>query len=185
MDQPRPGPYAQYNYIDNVNTASTANTWQTLSYVGPGSKTANAEGCGCSACPGMTCNLAKAGARTGALSPDTQYPGNMAYNPLLESCQGASGSCLSMNGDSCCVGTSSYEYKPTAGACSELCTNYWSGISKDRPLSALWSNIQVELPVVDLSPASVADEAMSSASLADDAAEEAMSSASLVEEAGE
>jgi hypothetical protein len=146
FQDPRPGPYAKYNYIENVNTASPANTWQTLSFIGPGSTTTGAENCGCTACPSMTCNLAKAGPRTGALTPDTNYPTNMAYNPLLETCQSSAGTCLSMNGDACCVATSSYDYKPAA-ACSESCRNFFSGISKDRPLSALWSTIQKDLPV--------------------------------------
>jgi hypothetical protein len=143
----RPGPYFKYNYIENVNTASTANNWQTQSFIGPGSTTSQT--CGCTACPSMTCNLAKAGPRTGALAPDTNYPTNMAYNPLLETCQSSAGTCLSVNGDACCVATSSYDYRPATGqsACSESCRNFFSGISKDRPLSALWSTIQKDLPL--------------------------------------
>ena len=151
FEQERPGPYFKYNYIENVNTASTTNSWQVQSYIGPGSTATNSENCGCRACPSMTCNLAKTGPRTGALTTDVQYPNNMAYNPLLETCAGATGSCLSMNGDACCVGTGSYEYRAVP-ACSEMCKNYWSGISKDRPLSAIWGSIMKDMPVAEPSP---------------------------------
>jgi hypothetical protein len=99
----------------------------------------------------MTCNIAKAGPRTGALKPDTGAgrAGNKAYNPSLEACLGNSGSCMSMNGDSCCVGTGSYIFGTPSGAgpCDENCETYWSGISSKRPLSDLWSEVQAELPV--------------------------------------
>lgn len=149
--QPRPGPYFQYNYIENVNPASMTNSWQVLSYSSIGSNSTQQPACGCRVCPGKPCNLAKAGPRTGALAEDDPpRKGNMAYNPSLESCIGGSGSCLSMNGDSCCVGTSSYEFKPPAGQpCVENCKNFYSGISSKKPLSDLWAEVQTDLPKVD------------------------------------
>lgn len=151
MDDPRDPPFYQYNYIENVNPTAATNTWQAQSYSSLGSTTAGAETCGCRSCPSMTCNLATAGPRTGALAPDGNFAGNGAYNPGLEACQGFQGSCLSMNGDACCVGTGSYEYRSTGGACTESCKNYWSGISKTMPLSDLWEAPQVDLPVLDQS----------------------------------
>lgn len=160
MDQVRPGPYFQYNYMENINPASSTNSWQVQGYIGPGSTTLKSESCGCRACPSMTCNLAKAGPRTGALASDPSVPGNLAYNPLLESCQGGSGSCLSINGEACCVGVSSYEYRPSEGTspCVDLCRNFWSGISKDKPLSALWGSIMKDLPLAEITPASLTEE---------------------------
>lgn len=154
LDEPRDPPYAKYNYIENVQTDSPSNNWQAASYSALGSTTAGAETCGCRACPDkVTCNLANAGPSTGALVPETgNFAGNMAYNPGLSACQGFQGSCLGLNGDECCVGTGSYEYRSGAGgACTENCKNYWSGISKDMPLSELWKEFQVDLPVFDFS----------------------------------
>lgn len=143
LETPRPAPYFQYNYIENVATTVSTNSWQSLSYVGPGS-TAN-RACGCQACPTMTCNLSKSGARMGPLEPDNQQPPNFAYNPSLEACQGASGNCLSMNGDACCIATDSYEYLAET-ACTSTCENFWSAITAERPLTNLWNEIQIELP---------------------------------------
>jgi hypothetical protein len=152
MELDRPEPYFKYNYIENIDPASTTNTWQVKSFSGLGSNTTGAESCGCRACPSMTCNLAEAGVRTGALAADTgTRAGNMAYNPSLEACLGGSGSCLSLNGDACCIGTSSYEYRPTNGPCSESCRNFWSSITSKKPLSALWSEMQNDLPKLDMS----------------------------------
>lgn len=144
-DQPRDGPYFQYNYIENVETAKATNKWQATSYANAGDASAQPPQCGCAACPGMTCNLARSGPNTGSLKPDPNAQGNMAYSPSLEAC-GAGGACLTMNGDACCIGTSSYSYAQGTSACSGNCENYYSGISKDRPLENLWKAIAVELP---------------------------------------
>lgn len=104
----------------------------------------------------MTCNLSRTGPRTGALAVDNKNVGNLAYNPTLEACGGASGSCLSINGDLCCIGTMSYEYQPATGqsACINTCSNYWSSISSARPLEDLWAEVQVDLPKGDPFPLS-------------------------------
>lgn len=151
--QPRPGPYYQYNYIENINPASTTNTWQVNSYSSVGSNSTDVPACGCRSCPNtVTCNLAKTGPRTGALEGDAARPGNLAYNPFLENCLGGSGSCMSLNGEACCIGTSSYEYKPPAGQpCVENCRNYWSSISSTKPLSELWDEPDIDMPQEDMS----------------------------------
>lgn len=145
MEQERPGPYFKYNYIENINTASPSNSWQAMSFASEG-RTTGVQSCGCVACPDKTCNLARAGPATGALTPDSQYPGNGAINPKLEVCDSGSGNCMSVNGDSCCVGVYSYGYVPQT-ACQSNCESYWSGISSQRPLSALWTTVQQFLPV--------------------------------------
>jgi hypothetical protein len=43
------------------------------------------------------------------------------------------------------LGTFSYWYEPES-ACSSDCNNWWSSISAERPLSDLWSEIQITLP---------------------------------------
>jgi hypothetical protein len=139
LSQSRPEPYFNYNYIENVDTASESNVWQSTSYADAGSETT----CGCKVCPNVTCNLALTGPRAGALEADTQVD-NLAYKPSLEACVGGSGNCLSMNGDACCVGTFSYAY--STAACESTCNNYWSAISVERPLSDLWETVQEPLP---------------------------------------
>lgn len=143
METSRPEPYFKYQYIENVGVTSTTNSWESRSYIGSGSVAAKS--CGCQVCTGMTCNLSKAGPRTGGLAPDGQQPPNLAYSPSLEACQGASGNCLSVNGEACCFGTDSYEY-PAEEACTSTCKNYWSAITVLKPLTALWSDVQVPLP---------------------------------------
>jgi hypothetical protein len=145
MDTARPGPFFQYNYIENVNTASTSNSWQAMSYAGRGGTVGEARFCGCEVCPDTTCNLARTGPWTGALQVDPARPDNKAFNAKLEVCVSGNGNCLSMNGDACCVAVYSYEYNP-ATPCTSSCTSYWSGISSARPLSALWDQVQVQLP---------------------------------------
>jgi hypothetical protein len=139
MNQSRPGPYFQYNYIENVITGDASNTWQSASFADAGSATS----CGCNVCPNVTCDLARTGPRTGALEADPMVD-NLAYKPSLESCMGGSGNCLTMNGDTCCVGTFSYAYSTLA--CESTCSNYWSAISVERPLSDLWDTVQEPLP---------------------------------------
>lgn len=145
MDTARDGPFFQYNYIENVVTDSEDNAWQSMSYSGRGGTSGSSNFCGCEVCPGKTCNLARAGPYNGALTPDGGNEGNMAYNAPLEVCVSGNGNCLSMNGDSCCVGTYSYEYNPPE-PCASVCASYWSGISAERPLSDLWSEVQESLP---------------------------------------
>ena len=84
--------------------------------------------------------------------PDDRSPNNMAYNPTLEACGGSSGNCLTVNGDTCCLGVMSYEYQSRGGPCESSCSNYWSGISSAKPLSDLWSDIQYSLPLLDSNP---------------------------------
>jgi hypothetical protein len=146
MEDTRSGPYFKYNYIENINTASPSNTWQALSFASEGNAAGSLPSCGCVACPDKTCNLAIAGPATGALTTDSQYPGNMAFNPQLEVCDSGSGNCMSVNGDACCVGVYSYGYVPQT-ACQSNCESYWSGISSKRPLSALWTDVKQFLPV--------------------------------------
>jgi hypothetical protein len=71
--------------------------------------------------------VAQSGPAAGPLAADTraQAIGNGAVNAQLESCGGSSGSCMSLNGAACCMGTSSYEYPFSTGACTSGCTNYW------------------------------------------------------------
>jgi hypothetical protein len=81
------------------------------------------------------------------LTSDTNVePSNGAVNAQLESCGGASGAAMTLNGGTCAIATNSYEY-PASTACGSSCTNYWSSISSAQPLSALWSSVQVALPV--------------------------------------
>lgn len=142
LNDPRPGPFFKYNYIENINTASATNSWVSRSYVSGGSQGGS---CGCNVCAGMSCNLSKAGPYTGPLTPDQYNVGNMAYKPNLEACGGSSGNCLDLNGDGCCVGTDSYEFTPKT-ACENTCENYWSSITSKRPLEALWNEVQIDLP---------------------------------------
>jgi hypothetical protein len=149
--QARPGPYFQYNYIENINTASTSNTWLTRGFSWAGVNTATDpidNRCGCKVCD-VPCNLAVSGPRVGALTEDEEaFDPALAFNPGLEACGGSSGACMSVNGNTCCVGTQSYERIPedNPDTCTSLCSNFWSGISVDLPLSDLWSEVQVPLP---------------------------------------
>jgi hypothetical protein len=145
-------PRLQYNYVENFPTIfnSTANTFESLSYSGDGfnSTDTSAGACGCVACPSMPCGLGRSGPSRGPIQDDPRAPGNLAVNPDLEKCGGGSGNCLTINGQTCCFATDSYEYRPSPpqSACTSICENYWSSISRKQPLARLWSNISVPLP---------------------------------------
>lgn len=140
----------QYNYLENIPDALTAtsNTFQVLSYIGSGNNGTDgrAKRCGCTACPSMPCGLARSGPAPGPLTRDSQALYNSAVNAKLEGCGGSSGSCMTVNGQSCCVAVFSYERPDTNAACASTCNNYWSSITRAKPLSALWLNVTWVLP---------------------------------------
>jgi hypothetical protein len=133
----------------------TSNTWRSrgFSYTGEdGNADATANRCGCAVCEGSTCNLAVAGPMDGALLEDPDaYDPSLSLNPGLEACGGASGACMTVNGETCCVGTQSYERVDpgTTDTCASQCSNYWSGITQYKSLDLLWSAIQTPLPLWD------------------------------------
>lgn len=146
-------PLSQYNYVENVPSVytSTSNTFQTLSYSGDGTNgtAASPGGCGCAVCPNMPCGLARSGPAPGPLKPDERAPTNGAVNPNLEACGGSSGNCMTLNGLSCCVAVDSYEYRAKSDdSCANVCANYWSTISVQKPLAVLWANVTWTLPRV-------------------------------------
>ena len=141
----------QYNYIDNFPLSflknSSVPTYQSLSYTGAGNNNPQngAVRCGCEVCPGMTCNLARSGPARGPLTSDLRKPYNLAVNAQLEGCGGTSGSCMTINGEKCCIAVASYEYYSTQ-PCDNTCENYASTITFNNPLSRLWMNISYPLP---------------------------------------
>jgi hypothetical protein len=141
----------QYNYIENIPTAynSSANTFQSLSYSGDGNNATKS--CGCYACSNVPCNVARSGPAPGPLVPDPRLNSTSApaaVNANLEACAGSSGNCMTINGQSCCIAVDSYEYLPndSGTACSSTCSNYWSVISVNKPLSNLWGTVRQKLP---------------------------------------
>lgn len=140
----------QYNFIQNFPgiLTSTTNTFQAMSYSGDGSNatTTSSGRCGCQVCPSIPCGRARTGPAPGPPTIDPRNPTNGAVNPKLEACAGSSGSCMTINGRTCCVGTMSYEYLNTAGPCANGCTNYWSTLSVSQPLVSLWYNVSLPLP---------------------------------------
>jgi hypothetical protein len=141
----------QYNYIENFPSAfnSTANNFQSLAYSGDGS-TGTAQvpgGCGCSVCPSMPCGLGRSGPASGPLTRDPRQPNNGAVNVQLEACGGSSGNCMTIGGRSCCMAVDSYEYRAaSANSCANVCQNYWSTISSQKPLANLWATVRQTLP---------------------------------------
>lgn len=139
----------QYNYIENIPDASISlnNTFTSLSYAGDGSNaTTTSSGlCGCKVCPDMPCGLGRSGPAPGPLKTDPRQPTNGAVNARLELCGGSTGSCMTVNGQSCCLAVGTYGY--TSGSpCTSGCNNYFSTISAAKPLSALWSSVTLTLP---------------------------------------
>jgi len=135
----------QYNYVENFPTTANASFW-ALSYSGDG--VAEGRRCGCSVCPNMPCGLGRSGPAPGPLRTDPRQPNNGAVGASLEGCAGSSGNCMTVNGQSCCLGTFSYErVDRTAPVCTSACDlNFWSSISAAAPLTALWTNVTVRLP---------------------------------------
>jgi hypothetical protein len=146
-----PAAALQYQYIENLAALvnSSSSTFQALSYSGDGTPAGKPGArCGCKACQGVPCGLAQTGPSPGPLQTDPSRQG--AVSARLEGCGGSSGSCMTVNGQSCCLGVDSYS-KATSSAgeapCSgSMCGSYWSVVSAVKPLSDLWSRVQYALP---------------------------------------
>lgn len=63
--------------------------------------------------------------------------------PGMQACPGASGSCLTLNDETCCVGVLSWGYYSRDDVCNTAyCdTSAWSALSSDYPLNELWDAI--------------------------------------------
>lgn len=100
--------------------------------------------------PMCTLLLGTAGPYTNAV-PLTKYntsdPTELPtfLNPPLAICGGSSGSCLTVNEDTCCVGITSFEFLQPKVCDSSCSANYWSTISIQFPLSKLWFMVQIHL----------------------------------------
>lgn len=128
---------------------SSSSTFQALSYSGDGTPAGKPRArCGCKACPGVPCGLAQTGPSAGPLLLDPSRPQNGAVSARLEGCGGSSGSCMTVNGQSCCLGVDSYSKatRPEAPCVGSMCGSYWSVVSAAKPLSDLWSKVQYLLP---------------------------------------
>lgn len=145
----RPGPYFQYQYQENLADLanSSSSTFESLAYSGDGTPAGKKHPrCGCQACPSVPCGLAQTGPAAGPLRTDPKHPRNGAVSAGLESCGGSSGSCMTVNGQTCCIAVDSYSRSSGADPCTSLCASYWSSISAAKPLSALWSKVHYPLP---------------------------------------
>jgi len=65
--------------------------------------------------------------------------------PGLESCGGSSGSCLTLNGEDCCVGTLSFGWDTTDACNPTMCDDStWTALTSSYPLTQLWDAIDVD-----------------------------------------
>lgn len=145
--------FVQYNYAENLPSPLTnaSSTYQSMSYTWDGFAASGSTpgGCGCTQCPSMPCSLGRSGPTPGPLQLDARNTTNGAVNANLEACYGGDGACMTINGESCCIGVFSYQYvsnNASVPVCTSFCSNYWSTISVTKPLADLWSNVSWRLP---------------------------------------
>ena len=139
----------QYQYVENLAglVNSSGSTFQTLAYSGDGTAAGKQHPrCGCAVCPGVPCGLASAGPSAGPLVRDPARPSNGAVSASLEGCGGTSGSCMTVNGQSCCFAVDSYSKSSGPDPCASTCGSFWSVLTAAKPLSELWGRVQYSLP---------------------------------------
>lgn len=125
--------YYQYNYQDNYPAGTAAEGIESWSYIGDD----------CTTC-GTECKLS----HTGPASLSGSTFGGPSSDPVqlpITSLPGISGSCATYK-DGCCFAIASFITFPGGSdLCSTKCTNFWSPIVAQKPLSDLWRARQVVL----------------------------------------